>query len=79
MGRMWEEEQNLSEYLVDGLHLNGRGYAIVFEELMKSISEHYPELHYDNLQSVFVYFDLVERDPANYRTLVTKRDAFEKA
>lgn len=72
-------EQNLSEFLEDGLHLNVKGYEasptisiststdsdtkrcheieplkkIVYDNLIKLISEHYPELHYDNMRSVF--------------------------
>ncbi|KAI0070356.1 SGNH hydrolase [Panus rudis PR-1116 ss-1] len=48
------EERRLSEYLSDGLHLNQAGYQIVYDGLIRTISQHYPELHYDKLQSVFV-------------------------
>lgn len=65
-------EENLSEFLEDGLHLNVKGYEvgasstwlwplltrvqiiqIVYDNLIKTISEHYPELHYDNLGTAF--------------------------
>ncbi|KZP24722.1 SGNH hydrolase [Athelia psychrophila] len=46
-------ERALDRYLSDGLHLNTGGYKVVYEELMKTISEKLPELHYDNLPSVY--------------------------
>ncbi|KAI0373334.1 SGNH hydrolase [Pilatotrama ljubarskyi] len=79
-GRLFAEagrrEEGLEEFLTDGLHLNEKGYAIVFEELDKTIKNEYPEYHYDNLQSVFVYFDLIAEDPDNYMELTKKRSAF---
>ncbi|KAI0921518.1 hypothetical protein AcW1_004530 [Taiwanofungus camphoratus] len=67
-------EENFSEYSPDGLHLGERGYAIVFEELMKTISENYPELHYDRLQAVFVPHDQVDLE--NPRSTLGKRSIF---
>ncbi|KAI0637359.1 SGNH hydrolase [Trametes polyzona] len=79
-GRLYEaagrEEVRLEEFLTDGLHLNEKGYAIVFEELVKAIKGFYPEYHYDNLQSVFVYFDRIAEDPENLHELTKKRSAF---
>ncbi|KAI0350086.1 SGNH hydrolase [Trametes cingulata] len=79
-GRLYEaagrREEGLEEFLTDGLHLNEKGYAIVFEELDKTIKTSYPEYHYDNLQSVFIYFDLIAEDPDNYMELTKKRSAF---
>ncbi|CAL1703746.1 unnamed protein product [Somion occarium] len=47
-------EEKLSEYLYDGLHVNQKGYQVVFDEIIKTVSKHYPELHYDKLQNVFI-------------------------
>jgi len=72
-------EEKLSEYLWDGLHLNEQGYAIVFDEIINSISARYPELHYDKLQTVFPPFDQIDIDAP--RSSLTKRNLFldEKA
>ncbi|KAA1471292.1 SGNH hydrolase [Dentipellis sp. KUC8613] len=54
---LWEaagkEERGLERFLYDGLHLNEEGYRIAYEELLKIISEHYPELKHDQMQYVF--------------------------
>ncbi|KAI8998989.1 SGNH hydrolase [Trametes punicea] len=71
------KEERLEDYLTDGLHLNEKGYAIVFEELDKTIKDNFPEYHYDNLRSVFIYsFDLLADNPDNYVELTKKRSAF---
>ncbi|KAF9009422.1 SGNH hydrolase-type esterase domain-containing protein [Cyathus striatus] len=54
---LWEavgkDEKSLSKVLTDGLHLNADGYGIIFEELMKTIAEIYPDVHYEHLGYVF--------------------------
>ncbi|PPQ68503.1 hypothetical protein CVT26_003442 [Gymnopilus dilepis] len=64
---LWEaagkEENGLTKVLGDGLHLNEAGYAssshmehvgqILYDELIKTIAKDYPEVHYDNIASVF--------------------------
>ncbi|KAH9857702.1 SGNH hydrolase [Lenzites betulinus] len=79
-GRLYEEagrdEVGMERFLTDGLHLNEEGYAIVFEELVKTIKEEYPEYHYENLQSVFAYFDVFANNPDNYAEFAQKRSAF---
>ncbi|KAI0654738.1 SGNH hydrolase [Cubamyces menziesii] len=70
------EEEKLEDFLTDGLHLNEKGYAIVFEGLEKTIKDAYPEYHYDNLQSVFISFDLIAENPDKYMELTKKRSAF---
>lgn len=65
------EERRLNELLTDGLHLNGRGYGIVFDELMKSVKANYPELHYENLGTVFALWD--EINPQNPLPQLGKR------
>jgi len=54
---VWEaagkEERGLGQYLADGLHLNGRGYEILYDALMATIAEEYPDVHYDNIPFVF--------------------------
>ncbi|KAL0947078.1 hypothetical protein HGRIS_013219 [Hohenbuehelia grisea] len=53
----WEavgrDEQSLSRFFSDGLHPNEAGYTIVYESLMKTIQNEYPELHHLNLPYVF--------------------------
>jgi len=68
-----ENEEALSRYMSDGLHLNSDGYTIVYEALMKSISAEHPELHYENLQQVFPAWGDV--DWANPGPSVQKRQA----
>ncbi|KAJ7273555.1 GDSL Lipase/Acylhydrolase [Mycena haematopus] len=74
---MWkaagENEQALSRYLSDGLHLTRDGYAIAYEALMRTIGEEYPELHYENLRYVFPPWN--EVDWANPGPSVQKREA----
>ncbi|KAF6764774.1 GDSL Lipase/Acylhydrolase [Ephemerocybe angulata] len=56
-GALWtacgEEEAKFAEFSGDGLHLNARGYEVVYHELIKVISERYPDVHPDKLESVF--------------------------
>ncbi|TFK85834.1 SGNH hydrolase [Polyporus arcularius HHB13444] len=73
------EEKALKKFLTDGLHLNEAGYAIVYDELVKTIKEKHPEYHYDNLQFVFVPFDKICEDLKNYKELTKKRSAFPDA
>ncbi|KAI0831773.1 SGNH hydrolase [Trametes gibbosa] len=81
-GKLYEaagrDEVGLERFLTDGLHLNEDGYAIVFEELVKTIKESYPEYHHDNLRSVFAYFDTLANNPDNYLELAQKRSAFSE-
>ncbi|KAH9842412.1 SGNH hydrolase-type esterase domain-containing protein [Rhodofomes roseus] len=76
--RVWDAaghvEERLSEYLYDGLHLNEHGYALVYEEIIKAISENYPELHYEKLQPVFKLWDQI--NPQNPGPDLQKRDIF---
>jgi len=48
-----EDEKSLSKFLRDGLHLNAEGYRIMYEALVATIKEVYPEVHYDNLGFTF--------------------------
>ncbi|PCH38484.1 SGNH hydrolase [Wolfiporia cocos MD-104 SS10] len=77
--RMWDAcgrvEEQLSELLSDGLHLTEKGYAIVFDEIIKTISENYPELHYDRLKPVFPFFDQINYDDP--RSSLTRMNAFD--
>ncbi|KAM5542561.1 hypothetical protein V8D89_003522 [Ganoderma adspersum] len=79
--KFWEGagrvEAELKKYLTDGLHLNEEGYAVVFEELTKTIAERYPEYHHENLQFVFAPFDQICADLPHYREITKKRDAFK--
>ncbi|KAJ3508749.1 hypothetical protein NLJ89_g5584 [Agrocybe chaxingu] len=54
---LWEasgqNEQELSRFLSDGLHLNAEGYRIMYEELVSTIAREHPEVHYDNIGYVF--------------------------
>ncbi|KAJ6547400.1 GDSL Lipase/Acylhydrolase [Mycena capillaripes] len=68
-----ENEEALSKYLSDGLHLTRDGYTVVYEALVKTIAAEYPELHYEKLQDVFPRWNDV--DPANPAESVRKRGA----
>ncbi|KAL9106241.1 MAG: hypothetical protein Q9227_008709 [Pyrenula ochraceoflavens] len=46
----------LDEMLSDGLHLNPAGYRVVFGEVMKTITEHYPDDAPDKLEMIFPYW-----------------------
>jgi len=54
---LWEaagkDEKSLSKFLIDGVHLNEEGYSIMYEALVATIKEVYPEVHYDNVEFVF--------------------------
>ncbi|KAI0831766.1 SGNH hydrolase-type esterase domain-containing protein [Trametes gibbosa] len=79
-GNIWEaagrEEGGLAPFLVDGLHLTGKGYKVVYDALIATIAESFPELHYDRLQPTFpIWSDIVvgidqQRD---YRELTKKK------
>ncbi|TDL27607.1 SGNH hydrolase [Rickenella mellea] len=69
------EEKALNKYLSDGLHLTADGYTIVYDEIMKTISQKLPKLHYDNLQQVFTPWD--EVDVSNVAGSVAKRNIFK--
>ncbi|GMM33477.1 hypothetical protein DASC09_008020 [Saccharomycopsis crataegensis] len=44
------------DLLIDGLHFNGSGYKILHDQIIKVISEWYPELSADNLPTVLPDF-----------------------
>ncbi|RDB24244.1 Isoamyl acetate-hydrolyzing esterase 1 [Hypsizygus marmoreus] len=48
-----EDERSLARFLNDGLHLNGEGYRVMYDALVKTIGENYPDVHFDNLPFVF--------------------------
>ncbi|KAF5330647.1 hypothetical protein D9619_006029 [Psilocybe cf. subviscida] len=47
------EEMGLERVMEDGLHLNAAGYAVMYDELMKTIARDYPDVHPNNLGPVF--------------------------
>jgi len=63
---LWEgvtqNEAALDEVLADGLHLNRKGYEIMYETLIKTISAVYPEVHYDNVPYIFPAWDKINWD-----------------
>ncbi|KAI0328125.1 SGNH hydrolase [Cubamyces sp. BRFM 1775] len=54
----------LGEYLYDGLHLNEKGYAVVYDALISSIAEKYPEYRYDKLPNAVIEFKDIFSDPS---------------
>ncbi|KAJ8457422.1 hypothetical protein ONZ51_g11541 [Trametes cubensis] len=80
--KMWEaagkDMDKVGEFLFDGLHLNAKGYELVYHALIETIAEKKPEYHYDNLQTVFMNFTDLYADFANHRKLSKKRSAYEK-
>ncbi|KIJ68948.1 hypothetical protein HYDPIDRAFT_105485 [Hydnomerulius pinastri MD-312] len=72
---IWEaagrDEKSCENFLYDGLHLNGAGYEIIFNSIMKIIENKYPELHHEKLQTVFTPWSEVNvEDP---RSSLVKR------
>ncbi|GJJ12232.1 hypothetical protein Clacol_006473 [Clathrus columnatus] len=47
------DEKALSQFMDDGLHLNGEGYEIAYNLLIETIKTHFSQLHYDNIPMVF--------------------------
>ncbi|KAI0781317.1 SGNH hydrolase [Trametes elegans] len=80
--KLWDTagrvEEKLEPFLLDGLHLTASGYEVVYDAIIAGIAEHYPELHYDRLQTVFSTFDVLAADPKNHANLTKKRSAFAK-
>ncbi|EDR10954.1 uncharacterized protein LACBIDRAFT_315990 [Laccaria bicolor S238N-H82] len=69
-GTLWEavgkEEKLLNKFLIDGLHLNEAGYQVVYDELIKTIAQMHPEVHYDNLGPIFPPWAQIDWDaPSN--------------
>ncbi|KAJ7582837.1 hypothetical protein C8J56DRAFT_894617 [Mycena floridula] len=54
---LWEaagkKEEDLSQYLNDGLHLNKEGYQIMYDVLLETIQTNYPDLDPEALPQVF--------------------------
>ncbi|KAK2460607.1 hypothetical protein APHAL10511_007077 [Amanita phalloides] len=48
-----EDEEKLSRFLVDGLHPNEAGYQLVYEQLINTICDRYPDVHYENIPYTF--------------------------
>ncbi|KAJ3733063.1 SGNH hydrolase-type esterase domain-containing protein [Lentinula guzmanii] len=74
--KMWDaaghDEQSLSDYLYDGLHLNGAGYQLMYDAVLETIEKTYPELHPDRLEMVFPGWGMI--DPNNVVASVQKRE-----
>jgi len=72
---VWEaagkDEQALSAYLLDGLHLNAKGYELAYNVINESIKQSCPEIYHENLQYVIPRYD--EIDPSNIRESVRAR------
>jgi len=52
-----EEKEAVKAFFTDGLHLNEVGYKVVFSALMETLIQNYPELHPENVRSVFPLWD----------------------
>ncbi|KAI9056881.1 SGNH hydrolase [Trametes sanguinea] len=78
---LWEaagkDEKGLEDLLVDGLHLSDKGYKIVYDGIVSTIAEKYPEYHYDNLQTVFATYEPFFENPGDYQNITKKRSAFK--
>lgn len=72
---VWEaagkDERALREYLLDGLHLNAKGYKLAYDAINESIERSYPEIYHENLHFVIPRHD--EIDPSNLRESVRAR------
>ncbi|KAI9243772.1 SGNH hydrolase [Helicostylum pulchrum] len=47
MDKVGRDDRDLSEFLLDGLHLNANGYKELYNLLLRTITEKYPEIHPD--------------------------------
>ncbi|KAH9857693.1 SGNH hydrolase [Lenzites betulinus] len=65
----------LTPFLSDGLHLTGEGYKIVFDALIATIAEKYPELHYERLPLTFPLWNEIFDGMEQQRSLseITKK------
>lgn len=61
------KEENLTQFLSDGLHLSTDGYKLVYDALVKLILERYPEIHFDKPFMAFPPWNEVNND--NYMEL----------
>ncbi|CAR29146.1 hypothetical protein ZYGR_0Z00670 [Zygosaccharomyces rouxii] len=57
-----EAGKNWTDFLVDGLHFNGKGYEVFYKELLQAISDHYPEYHPYNMAITPPYWKYVSED-----------------
>ncbi|KAL7271478.1 hypothetical protein RUND412_005762 [Rhizina undulata] len=55
------ENEKLAELLRDGLHFLPQGYKILYNEVMKTIVENYPELNPEALQFVFPHWEVASK------------------
>lgn len=51
-----KQGSDLSEFFLDGLHLNVNGYKALYEAIMTVILNHYKEIHPDQLETEIPYF-----------------------
>ncbi|KAJ3542816.1 hypothetical protein NM688_g5935 [Phlebia brevispora] len=76
--RLWEgcgkEEKNLTKYLRDGLHVNEEAYRLIFEDIMATIKEYYPELDHEKLEMVFPHYADINHE--NVAAAVQKKAIF---
>ncbi|KAH9999127.1 GDSL Lipase/Acylhydrolase [Russula vinacea] len=58
---IWEaagkSKETVKGFLTDGLHLGKAGYEVVFAALDEAISQHYPEIYHENLQTIFPLYE----------------------
>ncbi|KAJ2985189.1 hypothetical protein NUW54_g10232 [Trametes sanguinea] len=69
--------ERVEDLLVDGLHLSEKGYKIVYDGIISTIAEKYPEYHFDNLQTVFATYEPFFENPGDYLNITKKRSAFK--
>lgn len=60
-----EAGDNWKDLLVDGLHFNGKAYEIFYKELLRTIKDHYPEYHPDNMEAKLPNWRDVKEDGSN--------------
>ncbi|KAF9452289.1 SGNH hydrolase [Macrolepiota fuliginosa MF-IS2] len=69
------DEASLNQYLIDGLHLNGVGYEVVYNQLMETIRARHPEVYYENLRPIFPWWADINWDNPNESLYVQKVDS----
>ncbi|KAH6912959.1 GDSL Lipase/Acylhydrolase [Coprinopsis sp. MPI-PUGE-AT-0042] len=77
---IWEaagrDEGALERYLPDGVHLSEAGYEVVYGELMKVITERYPESHPDQMGfTIPLWWDVDWTSPASITSAMNAQTA----
>lgn len=60
-----DNNEKWEDYLIDGLHFNGNGYKIFYDELLKQIAKFYPQYSPENIPVKLTNWRSVNKDGTN--------------